>query len=197
MSYFKNFPIIPYEFNIGGEPVLVNMVDIALNVRAKKKYLNDILLYDEYDVEDGETPESISERLYGTPFYHWLIMLVNDKFDYIEDFPRRSVDLERYIVEKYGEGHEYDQHMIGGHPHFIDNNGNVVTKLTKEMFQVQNPNIPENELDEEYVRYSRRFTMVTNRQFEESLNESKRRIRVIHANIIERVSNELIDLVKK
>lgn len=197
MSYFKHFPRIPYEFIIDGEPVLVNMVDIALNVRAKKKYLNDVLLYDEYDIEDGETPESISERLYGTPFYHWLIMLANNRFDYIEDFPRRTIDLENYITEKYGAGHEYDQHMIGGHPHFVDRNGNVVTKLSFELFQQQNPDIPTAELVEEYERYERRFKKVTNREYEESLNESKRRIRVIHAEIIERVASELIGLINR
>ena len=197
MSYFKNFPRIPYEFNINGEPVLINMMDIALNVRARKKLLNDVLVYDEYDIEDGETPESISERLYGTPFYHWLIMLVNNKFDYIEDFPRRMVDLEQYVTEKYGAGNEYAQHMIGDHPHFVDRNGKVVSKLTREMFESVNSDIPAEEIDTEFERYERRFSSVSNREFEESLNESKRRIRVIHSDIIERVASELTSLIKQ
>ena len=76
MTYFTNFPKIPYEFIIDGKSVLINVVDIALNVRARKAALKNYLIYDEYDIEEGETPESISEKLYGKPHFHWLIMLI-------------------------------------------------------------------------------------------------------------------------
>lgn len=52
-------------------------------------------------------------------------------------------------------------------------------------------------MDIEFERYERRFSSVSNREYEESLNESKRRIRVIHSDIIERVASELTSLIKQ
>lgn len=197
MTYFTNFPKIPYAFNIDGKPVLINLVDIALNVRARKVALENYLIYDEYDIEDGETPEIISEKLYGRPRYHWLIMLINNRFDYINDFPRRSIDLENYITEKYGAGHEFDQHILpSGSLYYEDRSGNVVDKMDIDLFATTNPHIAPEDLNEQYERYSRGFSTISNHEVEERINERKRRIKVINAAVIEQVASEILGLIK-
>lgn len=197
MTYFTNFPKIPYVFNIDGKPVLINLVDIALNLRARKVALENYLIYDEYDIEDGETPEIISEKLYGKPRYHWLIMLINNRFDYINDFPRRSIDLENYITEKYGAGHEFDQHVLpGGSLYYEDRSGNVVDKMDIDLFATTNPHIAPEDLNEQYERYGQGFSTVSNHEVEERINERKRRIKVINAAVIEQVASEIIGLIK-
>lgn len=197
MTYFTNFPKIPYVFNIDGKPVLINMIDIALNVRARKAALENYLIYDEYDIEDGETPDIISEKLYGRPRYHWLIMLINNRFDYINDFPRRSIDLENYITEKYGAGHEFDQHVLpNGSLYYEDREGNVVDKMDIDLFETVNPHIAPEDLNEQYERYSRGFSTVSNHEVEERANERKRRIKVINAAVIDQVSREIQELIK-
>jgi hypothetical protein len=59
------------------------------------------MLYDEYDIIDGETPEIISEKFYGTPEYHWVVMLANEKFDYLNDFPLPESVLQKHISDSY------------------------------------------------------------------------------------------------
>jgi hypothetical protein len=197
MTYFTNFPKIPYEFIIDGKSVLINVVDIALNVRARKAALKNYLIYDEYDIEEGETPESISEKLYGKPHYHWLIMLINDRFDYVRDFPLKTIDLETYITEKYGAGHEFDQHVLpGGQPHYVDPNGNTVHKMSLELFATMHPDIPPEQLSEQYTRYGRAFSTVSNHEYEEQENEKKRRIKVINKEVIEQVADEIVNLIQ-
>lgn len=197
MTYFTNFPKIPYVFNIDGKPVLINLVDIALNIRARKVALENYLIYDEYDIEDGETPDIISEKLYGRPRYHWLILLINNRFDYINDFPRRSIDLENYITEKYGDGHEFDQHVLpGGSLYYEDRSGNVVDKMDIDLFATTNPHIAPEDLNEQYERYGQGFSTVSNHEVEERINERKRRIKVINAAVIEQVASEILGLIK-
>ena len=88
MSYFKNFPVAVIDFSeLGEEPKEYLISDIITNVRVKSDLLTNLTYYEEYDIRDGETPEIISEKFYGTPFYHWVIMLVNERYDYIFDFP--------------------------------------------------------------------------------------------------------------
>lgn len=100
--YFKDFPSYLYDFNYGNGVIKTTVVkDITRNIRFKKEILENIALYDEYDIVDGETPEIISEKIYGTPEYHWVIMLANDKYDYRSDFPVPEPILQKHITSYY------------------------------------------------------------------------------------------------
>lgn len=101
--YFQKFPKVFYDFDkTDGDFSLLSMVDITKNVRVIKKILEDITLYDEYDMMDGETVEIVAEKIYGNPELHWVIMLVNQKYDYLRDFPMSSEEFEEYMDEQYG-----------------------------------------------------------------------------------------------
>lgn len=99
--YFKDFPNMFYEFIINGTPVLKSVKDITTNVRVRTEILANITLYDLYDIRDGDTPEIIAAKYYGDPNLHWTIMLANDKFDYLNDFPMNYEVLVNYIRNKY------------------------------------------------------------------------------------------------
>lgn len=99
--YFKDFPQFLYDFNYGDKVKTSVVVDITRNLRIKKDIFANITLYDEYDIIDGETPEIISEKFYGTPEYHWVIMLANEKYDYRNDFPLPEPVLQKHIATVY------------------------------------------------------------------------------------------------
>lgn len=98
-KYFDKFQKIAYTFD---EDKYYLLSDITRNVRFKKELLKDIQLYQVYNIVDGDTPERISEKLYGTPFYHWVIILLNEMEDWVNDFSLGYSDFNRYIVDKYG-----------------------------------------------------------------------------------------------
>ena len=101
--YFKNFDKIYYDYEINGERKIIVVTDILKNVRVRKEILSNITIYDEYDIRDGETIEVIAEKVYGNPNYHWIIMLVNEKYDYVDDFPLATYELEQAMRSKYGQ----------------------------------------------------------------------------------------------
>lgn len=103
--YFEEFNKIPYDFpaKIDGSNEFIFVKDITKNVRFRKDFLQSLLLYETYQIIDGETPEIISEKLYGTPYYHWILMLANNKFDYIQDFPLSVNKLDIMVEAKYGD----------------------------------------------------------------------------------------------
>lgn len=110
--YFSAFPKIFYDFpNYSGDDTFLQVLtDITANVRVRKAVLEDITLYDEYDMMEGDTPEIVAERLYGNAQYHWIIMLANQRYDYLADFPLSSVELEEHIKDKYGADNIYAVH---------------------------------------------------------------------------------------
>lgn len=129
--YFQNFPKIYYEFDIGKDTVLKPITDITANVRLRKQILSNITLYDLYDIKDGETPEILADRIYGSSQYHWIIMLVNDRYDYLKDWPMNSSILEEYIHSKY------TMEQLGDTHHW-EKDGYVVDPYTLDAYQVSN-----------------------------------------------------------
>lgn len=160
--YFKQFPKFLYDFQYNGKTKTSIVVDITRNIRFRKEILANVALYDEYDIVDGETPEMIAEKVYGNPEYHWIIMLANDKFDYLADFPLEEVALVKYIVAKYG-AQRYSVH------HYETTSAGEFDFDTK--LHVVNSDHPG-------------CYPVSNDEYERRLNESKRRIKLISPNII-------------
>jgi hypothetical protein len=104
MSYFSNFPSQIYDLSLRDElPLTFAVRDITTNVRFRKDILENVLAFEVYDIQDGESPEKISETIYGSPYYHWVIMLVNERYDYLNDFPMAQRELEALIDLKYGD----------------------------------------------------------------------------------------------
>lgn len=123
--YFANFPKIVYDFDLSSGVDYKVVTDITRNVRLRKQILENISLYDYYDIAEGETPEIISEKIYGTPYYHWVIMLVNQRYDYVNDFPLTQLELDTYVDKKYSDKkyHIHDYKVNG----FIKEGVNIVT----------------------------------------------------------------------
>lgn len=107
--FFKNFPVIPYKISTTES---VGVQDIIRAVKLDPQLKNESLFYTDYRVADNETPEMISHRFYGTTMYHWVIMLLNEKFDPYEDFPKSDKILRKYCELKY-------ENILGVH-HYID-----------------------------------------------------------------------------
>lgn len=123
--YFSNFPKIVYDFDLRDGTDYKIVTDITRNVRLRKQILENISLYDYYDIGEGETPEIVSEKIYGTPYYHWVIMLANQRYDYVNDFPLTQQELDKYIDQKYGSKkyHIHDYKVNG----FIKEGVNIIT----------------------------------------------------------------------
>ena len=163
--YFEEFPKFTYPFKINGKTEYKAVSDITQNVRVRKEILANITLYDEYDIVDGETPEIIAEKVYGSPLHHWVVMLCNQRYDYINDFPLSTYNLEQHITEKYGAGNEYNTH------HYVDTNGNIVDSSNPEA------------------------TSVSNYQYEDDENEKKRRIKLIAPNLLNTILKNFKDSI--
>jgi len=129
--YFKNFPQIYYTFDINGEPTLKTITDITANVRFRKQVLESVTLYDEYDIKEGETPEIVSDVVYNSPLYHWVIMIFNERYDYVKDWPMAYHTLQLYITDTYGSA-VYDTH------HWETEDGIVVNANTLGSVPISN-----------------------------------------------------------
>ena len=100
MAFFKLFPKIGYDLNNTG--VLQNVVNIYRSIRPLREFIDDISVYTLYEIKNGERPDIVSQRLYGTPDYYWTFFIVNDYLhDGLASWPMSQEDLSEYMRTEY------------------------------------------------------------------------------------------------
>ena len=110
MSFFRQFPKIEYDFNRTG--VKQNMVDLFRSVRPLPSFLDNYSAYKFYEIKNGERPDIISKRLYGTTQYYWTFFAVNEFLhDGYRAWPMSQEDLFTYIEKEY-EGYVIETNPV-------------------------------------------------------------------------------------
>jgi len=97
--YFNSMPKIYYDSAGTGNPKIVTNLMRRVGLRTKVK--TNTMLFDTYDVREGETPEILAHKLYGDPELHWIVMLVNNVIDRYHDWPMSTPQFNSYLIDKY------------------------------------------------------------------------------------------------
>ena len=102
MSFFSQFPTISYDTNKDG--VLDEVTDIFRYVDVKDSKIDDLVTYTYYEIEEGDRPDIVSQKLYGTPDYYWTFFIINDSLKHgMEDWPKSNQELEDFLQENFGK----------------------------------------------------------------------------------------------
>lgn len=120
------------------------------------KYVNNFVLLQEVTVPDGFTPEQLADKVYGRPDYHWVILLINEIIDVRKEWPMYDRDLTEYVKKKYGPTQMYETH------HYRTNDTDKLI-VDYDAADLANGVI----------------VAVSNYQYEEELNFSKREIKIL------------------
>jgi hypothetical protein len=99
-NYFRFFPQTYY--NLEDEK---NNVDVVTNIMSKfsfePSFKNNSVIYYEYVITDGETPEMLAHKIYGSAEKHWIILSLNDIVSPMSDWPLEQRSLIKLIDKKY------------------------------------------------------------------------------------------------
>jgi hypothetical protein len=223
--YFKSFPYTYYSLDDA------STVQVVTNITARAvlsdEVKNNLSLYDEYDIKDGETPELLADKFYGNPEQHWLILHYNEIIDPRFDWPLDTNNLNRYVVGKYAN--------INAVHHYEDANGNYTNG---NVYLLSSADFTEFNIDDAITNITNtgtgyitqknsssnvRVTVttggfisgdrikntsntsssanitstvvlsgtpVTNYTYEDEVNESKRRIKILKASYVDAVVND-------
>ena len=173
MSYFSMFPNIYYSAK--GDSKFTIMKDILSRVKLIASVKDNILGFDYYDVKDGETPEMIAHKYYGDVNLHWTILVVNDVIDYYEDWPMSVQRFEQFVKDKYDNPQGIHHYEIS------QTSGDTTVKIDVGMNTTEYPSA----------------TAISNYQYEDSLQEKKRQIRLIGTRYIDSFVKEFESKMKE
>ena len=63
--YFSSFPVMPYDSI--GDYEFKTVTNILRRVALRSKVKTNVLVFDTYQVKEGETPEMLAAKLYNDP----------------------------------------------------------------------------------------------------------------------------------
>jgi len=223
--YFKSFPYTYYSLDDASTVQLVT--NITNRVALSEEVKNNLSLYDEYDIKDGETPELVADKFYNNSELHWLILHYNEIIDPRFDWPLDTTNLNKYATSKYTD--------VNATHHFEDENGNYTNGsayiISSESFDnfnvndaiVNNTNTGVGYITEKNDSSNVRVTITTggfktgdqislssntnniagitstvllsgipisNFAYEDGVNETKRRIKILKASYVDAVVND-------
>jgi len=139
------------------------------------------MLYDTYDIKNGETPESIADKLYDDPQLHWVVLLVNDITDRFYQWPMTQPQFAEFLTDKYGAGNEDGVH----HYEITQASGRSTGQGPDDYSHKVEVNSDEDDAE-----------TITNRVYEERLQDKYRQIRLLDPRYLSIFLEEFDRLIK-
>ena len=97
--YFSKFKKIWYDIDNNEKYRVVT--NVLQRVAFRKRLKSEGDLYVEYNMKDGDKPEIIANKLYGSTKFHWVVLLFNDILNPYNEWVKETSTLERNIKNRY------------------------------------------------------------------------------------------------
>ena len=180
MTYFSRFPNIIYDVKNDGNYKI--LPDILRRVKARTAVKSGRFLFDSYDVKNGERPEDIAFKYYGDAELHWVVLMVNEVTDRFYQWPMTQPQFEEFLTDKYGAGNEDAIH----HYEKTRSSGRTTSNGPGDISHLVEVNSDEDGA-----------SSVSNREYEERLQDGYRQIRLLDPKFITTFTEEFFALVRK
>ena len=177
-QYFETFPKRLYDIDNSGNDKVVT--DIFRRLKVREGIKDNLAIFTSYDVQNGETPESISYKHFGTTDYFWVICLMNDITDRFYDWPLSDSAFEEYVKQKYAEPggiHHYEKTQLSG-----DQDGDGPGDYSHKI--EVNSTDPDGQ-------------SVSNYEYEQRLQDQKRQIKLLDKTYLNQFVEEFERLVQR
>ena len=175
--YFSKFPLMVYDVKNNKNYKL--LPDILKRVKLRSGLSSSRFVFDKYNVKEGERPEDIAFKYYGDAEYHWVVLMVNNVTDRYYQWPMRQADFEEFLTDKYGAGNEDATH----HHELAQTSGKTTSIDDSHMLEVNSD--------------TSGATTITNRQYEERVQNDIRQIRLLDNKYLDAFTEEFFALIKK
>jgi hypothetical protein len=212
MSYFRELPDILYQSNLlhkVSSQEYIRIKNIFRRVKIQDWIQDNVQFFNKYTIRDGERPDTMAERLYGSSERDWIIVLTAGITNIRNDWPLSNYDLYRYVEAKYGTDlnaiHHYETievrdnkgRLILPAGQRVDQNFTIPTPYDASAtnFYVgvrpQTDNISYKSVNSDINP----VTGISNYEYETQLNESKRRIEVMKPIYLQQFLNDMRELM--
>ena len=165
MSYFSKFPLLAYDIKNTESYKL--LPDILRRVKLRSTIKSGGMLFDTYDVKNGEKPEDIAFKWFGDAELHWIILMTNNVTDRYYGWPLNHVQLQDFLEDKYSNPdgiHHYE--------------------ITKDSGRTIGQGPSDYSHKVEVTSDTVNASSISNREYEEREQDKKRSIRLLNKSLV-------------
>jgi len=172
--FFKGFPKVNYKF---GEEVK-EVTDFLHRWSFRKSVKSNGVAWSRWILRDQDTVFSVAKTLYGSEYYFWVVMMMNDMIDPFFDYPLDDVNLASFVAAKYGP-----ENVLGVHHYEADEDDNSYSYE------------PGTIVSYDYINHvpsgtTRNIKTISNYDHEARINEAKRYIKLLKPEFLDQVKRE-------
>ena len=179
MPYFNRFPMMVYD--VKGDKNYKLLPDILRRVKLRSGIRTGAFLFDNYDVVDGERPEDVAFKYFGDAELHWVILMTNNITDRYYQWPLTQPQFQEYLTDKYGAGSEDATH----HFEKTTDSGRTSSNGPNDYSHLVECNSDDGDP-----------AIITNRQYEQRLQDEYRSIRLLDKKFLGVFVEEFENLIK-
>jgi len=192
MTYFRELPNVEYQNFLSGDKsqAYILMKNIFIRGKLRDDLQNNITVFDKYVIEEGERPDQIAEKLYGSAGFDWVVIVCANIINYQDQMPLTAQQLWEYVTYKYGEENINRTRYYETIQVKDDNNRLVLPGgLTVDKdFTIPNPDVPGAILNP--------TVGVTNFEYEGRINDAKKTIYVLKPGYLNMFLKDMNDISK-
>lgn len=103
-SFFSKYPKINYDLYSDGSEFELTDISRAVIINSNR-IADDSALYTYYSINDGDRPDVVSHKIYGTTQYYWTFFIVNDDLrdGYSSSWPLSYLNFTKMIEREYSQ----------------------------------------------------------------------------------------------
>lgn len=196
MFYFDTLPKIATPDENGNAILMTNLIARA---RLIEQLQNNPMLFYEYAIQEGDTPEIVAEKYYGDPYRYWIVLLSNELLNPLWDWPLSEQMFLDYINTKYKTDAEaenktpfeytnttvYQYRKILTTKNFESDIENITTlPINLTQYNALTPSSTNYNLPDGACNVSITKELVTIYDYEKELNEAKTQIKLLNATYV-------------
>ena len=178
MAYFDKFPLMTYDMK--NNNVYKLLPNILKRVKLRAAIKSGVFLFDKFDVPMGDKPEDVAFKFYGDAELHWVILMTNNVTDRYYQWPMTQPQFQEFLEDKY-------DNPDGVHHYEITRTSGRTTSNGPGDYS----HLVECNSDEDGA------VSVSNRDYEERLQDQYRQIRLLDPKFITAFTEEFFALVRK
>tara|TARA_B100001093_G_scaffold496397_1_gene541975 strand:+ start:634 stop:1281 length:648 start_codon:yes stop_codon:yes gene_type:complete len=187
MGFFRELPNLLYPSFLPEKTSSLDYIEVKnifRRVKLRDDLQNSFTTFDKYEIPEGARPDTVSEELYGSPIFDWVILTTAGILNVRNEWPLSNRDLYKYTNNKYGES--LNSTRFFETTEVKDSSGRLILpkgKVVDSNFTIPKPDTPTATLNP--------VVGISNYEYETRLNEDKRNIFILREEYLQQFLDDM------
>lgn len=196
MAYFNELPNISYVSLLSAKNRSDERIEVK-NIFKRAKLRTDIdqaiTAFEYYHIQENTRPDIISEEIYNSPEFDWVILITNNITNIRNQWPLDHNDLNTYCLEKYGSDagvastHHWETQEVKDRYDRVILEGGLIVDSDFTFTYAKD--------DSTSVTLSPAES-ISNYTYEQRVNEDKRKIKILKAEYLPAFVTDMRNMMK-